>query len=130
MSMHLVHPSLNMIGKSGKKQKFKSAKAKQEFLELEESWRMIKKNHGVEQEQRRRQRAMQAEVLDYQLTAPAGRMTSHHIPSRNTGEVTAALREAPKYTGPKMLGIGTLHKSNAVPVFSDEEAVDMAKMRR
>jgi len=29
-----------------------------------------------------------------------------------------------------MLGIGTLHKSNAVPVFSQEEALDMAKMRR
>jgi hypothetical protein len=29
-----------------------------------------------------------------------------------------------------MLGIGVLHKSNAVPVFSDEEAIDIAKMRR
>ena len=34
------------------------------------------------------------------------------------------------YTGDKMLGIGTLHKSNAVPVFKKEEAEDMAKMRR
>jgi hypothetical protein len=34
------------------------------------------------------------------------------------------------YTGDKMLGIGTMHKSNAVPVFSKEDAVDMAKMRR
>lgn len=34
------------------------------------------------------------------------------------------------YTGDKILGIGTLHKSNAVPVFSVEEAQDMAKMRR
>jgi hypothetical protein len=34
------------------------------------------------------------------------------------------------YTGTKMIGIGTLHKSNAVPVFSDDEAKDMARMRR
>jgi hypothetical protein len=27
-------------------------------------------------------------------------------------------------------GIGTMHKSNAVPIFSDEQAVDIAKMRR
>jgi hypothetical protein len=27
-------------------------------------------------------------------------------------------------------GIGTMHKSNAVPVFSDEQAQDIAKMRR
>jgi len=29
-----------------------------------------------------------------------------------------------------MLGIGTLHKSNAVPIFSQEEAEDQATMRR
>jgi hypothetical protein len=28
------------------------------------------------------------------------------------------------------LGIATMHKSNAVPVFSDEQAVDISKMRR
>jgi hypothetical protein len=39
-------------------------------------------------------------------------------------------KPAQQYTGTKIIGIGTLHKSNAVPVFSDEEAIDMAKMRR
>jgi hypothetical protein len=34
------------------------------------------------------------------------------------------------YTGTKVKGIGTLHKSNAVPVFSEEEAKDQANMRR
>jgi len=34
------------------------------------------------------------------------------------------------YTGTKVKGIGTMHKSNAVPIFSDEEAVDISKMRR
>jgi hypothetical protein len=27
-------------------------------------------------------------------------------------------------------GIATMHKSNAVPIFSDEEAIDIAHMRR
>jgi hypothetical protein len=27
-------------------------------------------------------------------------------------------------------GIATMHKSNAVPVFSDEQAIDIARMRR
>jgi hypothetical protein len=27
-------------------------------------------------------------------------------------------------------GIATMHKSNAVPVFSDEQAVDISRMRR
>jgi hypothetical protein len=34
------------------------------------------------------------------------------------------------YTGSAMKGIGTLHKSNAVPIFSAEEAIDQANMRR
>lgn len=34
------------------------------------------------------------------------------------------------YTGDKIKGIGTMHKSNAVPIFSDDEARDIATMRR
>lgn len=34
------------------------------------------------------------------------------------------------YTGDKMIGIGTLHKSNAVPIFSSDDAKDQATMRR
>lgn len=39
-------------------------------------------------------------------------------------------RERLRYTGTKVLGVATMHKSNLVPVFSEEEAVDVAKMRR
>lgn len=67
--------------------------------------------------------------FNYELTTPAGRTTSHHIPSRDTGGF-ASKKETIQYTGTKMLGIGTLHKSNAVPVFSDDEAKEMARMRR
>lgn len=34
------------------------------------------------------------------------------------------------YTGDNVLGIGALHKSNLQPIFSKEEAVDQAHMRR
>lgn len=38
---------------------------------------------------------------------------------------------APKvYTGTKMIGVATMHKSNLVPIFSEEEAIDVAQMRR
>ena len=42
----------------------------------------------------------------------------------------ALLKEPQKYSGTKMLGLATLHKSNAVPVFSEEEIVDISHMRR
>jgi hypothetical protein len=53
------------------------------------------------------------------------------IPSLNASMMgNATVKPKQVYTGDKILGIGTLHKSNAVPVFSVEEAQDIAKMRR
>jgi hypothetical protein len=66
----------------------------------------------------------------YSLALPKDRNTTAHIKSLDTGLANAALKESPKYTGTKVKGIGTMHKSNAVPIFSDEEAHDIAKMRR
>ena len=64
------------------------------------------------------------------LTTPAGRETVHY-PSRVTsgGDCTKPVL-GKVYTGTAMKGIGTLHKSNAVPIFTDEEAIDQANMRR
>jgi len=39
-------------------------------------------------------------------------------------------KPSPTYTGTKVVGIGTMHKSNLVPIFSDQEAEDISKMRR
>jgi hypothetical protein len=53
------------------------------------------------------------------------------IESKNPDNMSPCVKKENKqYTGDAMLGIGTLHKSNAVPVFSSEEAVAMANMRR
>ena len=42
-----------------------------------------------------------------------------------------AKKEANVYSGGrKLLGIATLHKSNMVPVFDKESAIEIAKMRR
>ena len=39
-------------------------------------------------------------------------------------------KPSPVYTGTKVKGIGTMHKSNAVPIFSDDEAKEISSMRR
>jgi hypothetical protein len=39
-------------------------------------------------------------------------------------------KEVIKYTGTLVKGIATMHKSNAVPVISQQEATDIANMRR
>lgn len=70
-----------------------------------------------------------AKVATVSQVKPYVRETPRY-PSLNTGYHNTALKPSPQYTGDKMLGIGTLHKSNAVPVFSDNEAKEMARMRR
>lgn len=64
------------------------------------------------------------------LTVPPGR-EAPKIPSLSTfgGTCTKPIH-GKVYTGTAMKGIGTLHKSNAVPVFSNEDMIDQAKMRR
>ena len=131
MSMHMEGPWLSTTGKKQGKVKWASAEQKRKAQELDASWKELLKAQGIEAEEKRRRRAMSAEKLTYTLSAPPGRQGSAHIPSRNTGEIGAVTyKAAPQYTGTKIKGIGTMHKSNAVPVFSDEEAHDIATMRR
>jgi hypothetical protein len=130
MSMHLHHPSLSLSGKRKGKVKFRNAEEARKARELDASWKELQKKWEVDAEDKKRRRAMSAEPLSYQLTTPVGRSTTHNIPSRNTGDGIAAAKTAPQYTGTKMKGIGVMHKSNSVPIFSDEEAVAIATMRR
>jgi hypothetical protein len=131
MSMHLHHPSLSLTGKKKGKVKFRNAAEAQRARDLDASWKEILKSQGVAAEHKRRVRAMKAEPLQYNLSSSNDRANTRHIPSLDTGH-SGALRtkDIPKYTGTKILGIGTMHKSNAVPVFSEEEAHDIATMRR
>lgn len=123
--MHLAHPSLTTTGKKRGPQKWASAEAKQQAQELEQNWQKLTKSW----------QQMSKPVPPKKLTAsppqPYRRGNTAHIPSVDSG-VTGAVSSKPAqyYTGDKIIGIGTLHKSNAVPVFSNEEATDMAKMRR
>ena len=131
MTMHLEGPWLSTTGKKKTKRKFASAEHARKARELDESWKELQKKWAVEIEDNKRKRAMSAESLSgsYSLKIPDGRNTTSHIKSVNTGG-NAVLRPSPIYTGTKVKGIATMHKSNAVPVFSDEEAVDISKMRR
>jgi hypothetical protein len=129
MSMHLHHPALSYNGKKKGKVKFRNADVARKARELDASWKELQAKWELDADEKRRQRALAAEPLRYSLPTPVGRTNTHHIPSRVTpGSSTASVHKV--YTGTKVLGIGTMHKSNAVPVFSNEEAHDIATMRR
>jgi hypothetical protein len=127
--MHLVHPSLSLTGKKKGKQKFRNAEEARKFRELDSSWKDLQKKWVTEIEDKKRKRALISEPLSYQLSAPPGRETKYYA-SHGDSSGVAALPPAKVYTGTKIKGIGTMHKSNAVPIFSDEEAVAIANMRR
>lgn len=129
MSMHLHHPSLSMAGKKKGKIKFASAEAKQRHLQLEQEWAMLKQQHGAQLEEKKRRAAMSAAPLTYSMHNATDRVTQK-IPSKVTPGGDCAKVADKVYTGDKMIGVGQLHKSNAVPVFRTEDINDIARMRR
>ena len=73
-----------------------------------------------------------AETKTYEPNQPY-RRTTEYIPSKSAKESIggiAAVKERNVYTGTYIKGIGTMHKSNAVPITSSEDAKEIAKMRR
>ena len=52
------------------------------------------------------------------------------VPSGDGFGRDASKKREQHYTGANLLGIATMHKSNSVPVFRKEDAIDIANMRR
>ena len=104
---------------SSKKRKRKPT-AKQR--ELQASWEALLKKYEPK-------KAVPKSVQPIKSTKPYVRETPHY-PSLNSGHHDTAKKTIPQYTGTAMIGIGTLHKSNAVPIFSNEDAKEQARMRR
>lgn len=131
MTMHMEGPWLSTTGKRKGKAKYRNAESAQRARELSASWDKLKKDWGVTADESKRNRALKAPAMtSYTLSYPPGREPKQHIPSKDTGVAMAAAKDSPVYTGTAMKGIGTMHKSNSVPIFTDEQAVEIAHMRR
>lgn len=128
MSMHLHHPSLSLNGKRKGKVKFRNAEEARKARELAEEWSKLKQKWDVPAKEKKVGKIF----VPYRSTPAAHiRDTGPRPPSLNPQDMRPAPKADTKvYTGTKMLGIGTMHKSNSVPIFSDTEAHDIAHMRR
>ena len=129
MTMHLCGPALTTTGKKRGKFKYASAEHKARAEQAETDWAALQKRWGVEAEERRQRRGMSAPAYAPPKISMRGAATLA-LPSLNSGQGVAARAEDKVYTGSAIKGIGTMHKSNAVPIFSDEEAIDISTMRR
>lgn len=112
-----------MIHTSMGKSKKRKPTAKQR--ELQASWEAMMKKY----EPKKPVPPRKGDGHSYSLGKPARRETPN-VPSLPFSGAPCFKKQTPVYTGDKIKGIGTMHKSNAVPIFSDEQAVEIATMRR
>ena len=129
MTMHLLPPMFSTTGKSKGKAKFRTAAHAQRARMNEESWEELQKRWGIEADEKKKQRGLKAPVAQAK-PAPYRRDTGPRIASLETTGAQCVRPPEKVYTGDAMIGIGQLHKSNAIPVFSQQDAVDISKMRR
>jgi hypothetical protein len=128
MTFHLEGPWLSTTGKKRGPKKWTSAEAKRKHDILRESWEAIKQANNVTSERVTRARDMKS-TLTVDFRAPPGR-EAPKITSLDTGWTACTKVADTVYTGEKCLGVSVLHKSNGIPVFSQEEVVEISKMRR
>lgn len=105
------------------------------IIYTDQSSKLTKKQKAVRERILREQREIKRELKQIQARCGSSTTVSYrrdtvHYPSLNSGIGSATMKNVPMYTGDAMIGIGQLHKSNAVPVFKQEEAEDLARMRR
>lgn len=106
-----------------KKIKFKSAEEKRRYEENQQSWNLLQKKYAPKTVK------STPTNLVYTLCNPPGR-DRQDIRSVSTTGGSTAKKDSMMYTGEKIKGIGTMHKSNMVPIFHDHEAKEIASMRR
>jgi hypothetical protein len=110
------------------KRKPKKPNAKQRAQKA--SWQALLKKYDITPSRKAVQKSSWVGPADHPVTVVDPRRRTDHIPSVDTGQGIAAKKPVLQYTGDAMIGIGQLHKSNAIPIFQAEDAIDISKMRR
>ena len=123
--MHLLPPMYSTMGKKKGKRKFRNATEAARARELDAGWNDLLAKYPPMKIKTEKKALKDV----YSLTVPEGR-SSRIYKSVDTGGGSTAPAPTKVYTGDKMKGIGTMHKSNMVPIFSNQEAEDISKMRR
>lgn len=127
MTMHLMGPAFSTTGKKKGKKKFKSAAHAAQAKANADNWKTLLEKYDVKPKVRGTTKLAAVSPCSTIYRREPG---TSSIPSLDTGVGVAPKKDIPVYTGDEMIGIGQLHKSNAVPVFKQQDAEDIAKMRR
>ena len=133
MSMHLLGPAYTTTNTRKRKTKVPTAKYAQDWVDYNKQMKRI---------------GAKTKTFDEYIAYRQGKSnTKLKGGIKNPMEATTLRRETPKYesgvgigvtfgrkenvyTGTLIKGIATMHKSNAVPIISEEQAHEVARMRR
>lgn len=127
--MSLAHPALNTMGKRKGKQKWASSEQKQKAEQLDLEWKQLQAKWQIDSDTRKRTRALKSKPFVAPVNPRVAEIrTLASVDTGHTGAVT--IKQTPQYTGNKMIGIAQMAKSNAVPVFTNQEIIEIGKMRR
>ena len=133
MTMHLLGPAYTTTNTRVRKTKTSATQYHKYYLDWREDCK-FNKRHGatpktLDEYIAYRQGKYKPKLRGTPL--PDYNVSNHRerYPSQTDTGVTFA-KKPNVYTGAKLLGIATMHKSNMVPVFSQEDAEEIAKMRR
>ncbi len=122
--------AINSISKIMRKakQKFRNADEAKKFRELNEEW---------EKNQKKWKSMRKVLPIDFKVektvlapSVPPGRETTKYPSVDMWAKGAVTIKQTQKYTGDRLLGVTILHKSCLQPVFSQQEAIDAATMRR
>lgn len=102
-------------------------KAKQR--ELDSSWEALLARHSKPLEKGAKARGEKITVRK-EVKKPSEVVVTRPATPFERMKGVAALPTPKVYTGNKIVGIATMHKSNLVPIFNDQAAVEVAQMRR
>lgn len=132
MTMHLAHPALSTTGRRKGRVKWTSAEQKRQHQELEAEWQR-KMQELTRLSPAASRPTLKAKPMPKLQSPriPPGRNTTRDIPSVSSvhkGAVSSP--PSPQYTGDAVVGIAVMHKSCLQPIFSQEAAIDSARMRR
>lgn len=116
MGMMPVYYSTTNTKKRKQKRKPGWEKAEAEHKKFLKRW-------GIDDTKPKKKR----EFVEYKPEEPFVRETKHY-PSVGDGIGVAVKSESPKYTGTLIKGVATMHKSNAVPIVSKEQATEISNM--
>ena len=125
--MHLEGPWLSKIGKKRGKVKYKSAEAKRQAEELAKEWESLKNKYKSTTTVRSK-----STVATTHTPKSLTKSADNNKPKSLNSWVTGAVSSKPNqtYTGDMVKGITVMHKSCLQPVFTEQEAIDAAHMRR